>query len=633
MTRMRRPLVASILGCLVVVAWATPAAAHAAVTASSPAQGAHLAKIPHTVTINFDQPVRPDDGGLVVLNSSGQQVQVASGHPSPGTLSATLPTSLGSGAYVSDYTVTSVDGHVVSGGIVFLVGHVKAGAISVLSTRPKTSLTNWIDDFGQFLVYAGVLVAAGLAFFLAFILREGEERRRLRRWTYAAAALGLVGMLVTGGAQSALTGNGLSAITQWSIDTQSFGGKFGEQCAAQLVGLAACLASLHLRRTVNRQFAAFYGLIVAAGAFVLFGHALVSQERWLSIPADIVHVVFAAMWAGGLVGLVTVLRSRTRAARLAGQLPSSAVPFVMTAESPRPTRAALATRAVAGGTSTALLERPAFVADPASDRSGGPAAPGGPGGDRGNGVGGGGDDDGSLLTDTAGVVGRFSTMAGISFAGILVAGTLLAIVEVGSVANLFETGYGQMLLLKIALVGLLLILAWYNRYLLLPGLFSAAAAARPAALTRGWQRLVSTVRLEACGMVAVLGVTAVLANGTPSNGATAPPPIPFTQTQSFEGGHVMLHITPNAALVNDWTVQFTGPDGAPANLAESVSVYLVLPSQNVGPIETDMKHAGVGRFVLTSSPNPPIVGKWQIVLQVQVSEFSQPDVSFVDTVQ
>ena len=71
-------------------------------------------------------------------------------------------------------------------------------------------------------------------------------------------------------------------------------------------------------------------------------------------------------------------------------------------------------------------------------------------------------------------------MAGISFAGILVAGTLLAIVEVGSVANLFETGYGQLLLLKIALVGLLLFLAGYNRYLLLPGLFSAAAAgARP----------------------------------------------------------------------------------------------------------------------------------------------------------
>jgi copper transport protein len=613
--RMRGPVVAAVLGALAVVVWATPAAAHAAVTASSPAQGAHLAKIPHTVTINFDQPVQPDDGGLVVLNSSGQQVQVASSHPSPGTLSATLPASLGSGAYVSDYTVTSVDGHVVSGGIVFLVGHVKAGAITALA-RPRTSFTNWVDDFGQFLVYLGVLVASGLAFFLAFVLRGGGEIRRLRRWTYAATVVGIIGMAVTGAAQSALTGGGFSAVTHWSIDTQSFGGKFGEQCGAQLVGLAACLVSLHLRRTMSRQFAAFYGLLVTAGAFVLFGHALVSQERWLSIPADIVHVVFVAMWAGGLVGLVTVLRSRTRMALLAGQFRSAGAGDEAAGAVGAGASSGL-TRAVGAGTSTALLERPAPAATPSG-------RPDGAGRD---------DADGTLLADTAGVVGRFSTMAGISFAGILVAGTLLAIVEVGSVTNLFETGYGQLLLLKIALVGLLLVLAWYNRYLLLPGLLSAAAATRPAALARGWQRLVSTVRLEAFGMVAILGVTAVLANGTPSNGASSPPPVPFTQTQSFDGGHVTLHITPNAALVNDWTVQFTDPDGVSANLAESVSVYLVLPSQNVGPIETDMHKVGVGRFVLTNSPNPPIVGKWQIVLQVQVSEFSQPDVSFVDTVQ
>ena len=118
--------------------------------------------------------------------------------------------------------------------------------------------------------------------------------------------------------------------------------------------------------------------------------------------------------------------------------------------------------------------------------------------------------DGALLADTARVVGRFSTMAGISFAGILVAGTLLAIAEVGSVANLFETGYGQLLLVKIAMVGLLLFLAGYNRFLLLPGLFSSAASAEPDTLARGWQRLASTVRLEALGMVAVLGLGSLI---------------------------------------------------------------------------------------------------------------------------
>jgi copper transport protein len=277
-------------------------------------------------------------------------------------------------------------------------------------------------------------------------------------------------------------------------------------------------------------------------------------------------------------------------------------------------------------TATAVLERPVASVAPGSTGNNGGATDGHDGHD------GTGEGDGSLLAATTGVVGRFSTMAGISFAGIIVAGTLLAVAEVGSLSNLFETGYGQLLLLKLGLVGLLLFLAGYNRYLLLPGLFAASESGR-AGVAWGWRRLVSTVRIEALGMVAVLGVTAVLANGTASNGATAPPPVAFSQSRPFDGGHVSLHISPNAALVNDWTVQFTDAQGAAADMAESVSIYLVLPSQNVGPIETDMKRAGVGRFVLTNSPNPPIVGAWQVVLQVQVSEFSQPNVSFVDTVQ
>lgn len=618
---------------LVVVAWAAPAAAHAAVVSSSPAQGQHLAAAPHDITIVFDQPVQPDAGGLVVLDSSGQAVQASTSHPRPDTIEATLPASLGAGAYVSNYTVTSVDGHVVSGGIVFLVGHVSAGAgtISLLS-RPKMTFTNWVDDFGQFLMYLGVLVATGLAFFLAFVLRRGDEEPRLRRWTWVAAVVALVGMAITGGAQSALSGGGIGAVTRWGIERQSFGGRFGQQCGLQLLGLAACVVSLRLRMPTARQFAAFYGLLVAAGAFVLFGHALVSPEKWLSTPADVVHIVFAAMWAGGVVGLFFVLRRRVAAARRAGQFagpppsPAAAHAAAAAARSGRARTSATAVRATVGGAppggtgdpvpgagpTTAVLDRPA------RPPSAGGAEPG--------------DGDGALLGDTARVVDRFSTMAGISFAGIVVAGTLLAVAEVGSVANLFETGYGQLLLLKVAVVGLLLLLAGYNRFLLLPGLL-AASRGGPDRLAWGWRRLVSTVRLEALGMVAVLGVTAVLANGTPSNGAAAPPPVPFTQTQAFDGGHVTLHITPNAALVNDWTVQFTGAGGAPADLAESVSIYLVLPSRNVGPIETDMKKTGVGRFVLTDSPNPPIVGRWQIVLQVQVSEFSQPNVSFVDTVQ
>jgi len=136
---------------------------------------------------------------------------------------------------------------------------------------------------------------------------------------------------------------------------------------------------------------------------------------------------------------------------------------------------------------------------------------------------------------------------------------------------------------------------------------------------------------EAVGVVLVLIITTLLANGTPSNGSTIAAPVPFSQMQPRRG-HVSLKITPNQALVNNVVVQSPGREVREGDGRE-VSVYLGPPGRQRRTIETDMKSAGLGRFVLTGSPDPPIIGKWQLVLQIQVSEFSQPDVSFVDHVQ
>jgi copper transport protein len=379
-----------ILGCLLV--WAAPAGAHAAVVSSSPAQGQRVAHPPSAVTIIFDQPVKPDDGGLVVLNSGGQNVDDGgSQHPAPNTLRAALSRALPSGAYVANYTVTSVDGHIVSGGIVFLVGNARPGSIGSL-TRTPTSAATWYDRGGQFLTYLGVLAAGGLAFFLAFLLPLGTERRRLKRWCMVAMGIGVVGMVVTAGAQADLAGGGFGALSHWSIDSQAVEGKFGAQCLLQFVGLAGCMASLRLRNQTARQAAAFYGLLVSAGAFVAFGHALVSPERWLSVPADVVHAVFAAMWFGGLIGLVVVLQHRVKTARRIGEMRVHD-PVGVEAEVPA------SRSATSHGTTTAVLERPA----PSRSE------------DRGSG------DGPSVLAGTIGLVDRFSKMAGISIALVLVA--------------------------------------------------------------------------------------------------------------------------------------------------------------------------------------------------------------------
>ena len=383
---------------------------------------------------------------------------------------------------------------------------------------------------------------------------------------------GCVGMVVTVAAQADLAGGGLGALAHWSVLSQAGGGKFGAQCGLQLVGLAGCLVSLRLRQATARQATAFYGMLLSAGAFVAFGHALVSPERWLSTPADVVHVVFAAMWIGGLLGLVQVLHHRVRAARRArgDRCPVPRVTDAVPAARWHERREARRRRSSSG-------QRRRFAHRPEAD------------------------DGPSVLGGTIALVERFSTMAGISIALVVVAGTLLAVAEVGSVANLFETGYGQTLVVKIALVGLLIVVAAYNRFLLVPWLSATEARGGRQGVVAGWRRLLATIRLEAVIAVAILAVTAVLANGVPSNGATPPPPVPFTRTVPFDGGHLSFRITPNQALVNNISVQFTGADGTPAEMAESVSLYLNLPAQNVGPIETDMKKIGVGRFVLVDS--------------------------------
>ena len=247
-----------------------------------------------------------------------------------------------------------------------------------------------------------------------------------------------------------------------------------------------------------------------------------------------------------------------------------------------------------------------------------------------------------MLASTVETVRRFSNMAAVSVGVLLVAGTVLALSLVGSVPALFETAYGQVLLLKLAVVGLLLVMAGYNRWFLLPWLLPGghagdrprAASSPPAGSNRGWRVLMRTVRVEAIGVVAVLAITAVLANTTPASaGSTVPRPVPFSQTAAFAGGHLMLQITPNQALVNDLHVAITDAGGNPIDNVQSISAFFTLPAENVGPLETDLKKVGVGRYELLDTPLPPIVGVWQITLQLRVSDLNETDVNFTDHVR
>ena len=105
----------------------------------------------------------------------------------------------------------------------------------------------------------------------------------------------------------------------------------------------------------------------------------------------------------------------------------------------------------------------------------------------------------AALADLANVFGRRAIWI---VPVLLIAGTLYAVMLVGSVAALATTPYGQVLMVKVGLVSGLLGLAALNKFLLVPALLSGEAAA-PLRLRR-------SIDWELAGVAAVLLATSLM---------------------------------------------------------------------------------------------------------------------------
>ena len=115
---------------------------------------------------------------------------------------------------------------------------------------------------------------------------------------------------------------------------------------------------------------------------------------------------------------------------------------------------------------------------------------------------------------SAAIVVRFSALA-IACVGILVVtGVYRALAELRSFSDLVDTGYGQALLVKLVIFGVLLIGGVYNRLVLHPRLERAALGLRPDDGGAG-ERLRVSVTAEIVVAVALIAVVAVLVSLPP----------------------------------------------------------------------------------------------------------------------
>ncbi|MBK3556738.1 copper resistance protein CopC/CopD [Streptomyces sp. MBT56] len=272
-------------------------------------------------------------------------------------------------------------------------------------------------------------------------------------------------------------------------------------------------------------------------------------------------------------------------------------------------------------------------------------------------------------------VRRFSTVAFSSVVVLAATGIYQSWRQVGSWSALTGTRYGQLLILKVALIAVLLAVAWFSRRwtgrLTDPAVASedtaeeepesesesvSADPERAAQLARQRAALTATkkkrirdadpqrsglrrsVLAEAAVAVVLLAVTTMLtstepgrteeeaAGGTlsasaPAAGGPVNLKMPFDTGGQNGKGTVRIDIEPGRTGSNDLHVWIDGSDGKPMDVPE-LKLALTLESKDIGPLPVVPDRLAEGHWS-ASAVQIPMAGDWKIDVTVRTSDIDQ----------
>jgi copper transport protein len=273
----------------------------------------------------------------------------------------------------------------------------------------------------------------------------------------------------------------------------------------------------------------------------LGGHASVQDPVAVLLPANVLHVLAASAWIGGLATLVFALPAATR-----------------------------------------RLEPP--------DRT-------------------------RLL---AGTLGRFSTLALLAVAALLIGGILQSVLMFTAVDDLWTSAYGRAVLVKSVIVAVLIGFGAVNRRRTLPALDRAAAdgdsPGRPGLAIR------RAIRTEVALGAVALAVTGALA-GYPPPGTTAAGP--YSTSGNIGPARAELTVDPARRGLNQVHLYlFDRSDGRQWDSTKELTATASLPSRRIAPIELHATKAGPGHYVIEAAPLSP-AGDWRLQIVSRVSEFDE----------
>ena len=214
---------------------------------------------------------------------------------------------------------------------------------------------------------------------------------------------------------------------------------------------------------------------------------------------------------------------------------------------------------------------------------------------------------------------RFSTVAAGLLVALLLTGSLLTWRILGSWAGLVGTGYGRLLLLKALATLVVVALAAWNRFDLLPRLREATRRRERRA---GAGLLVRSVVGEAVLLLAVVLATGFLVDRSPeAEVAAAAAGHEAGRTSGRLGAvEVQATVTPLTRGPNAVRLELRDPTGEPFEGLEAPQARLSSGSVDLGAVTLVNEGPGVytARVVLPSS------GTWQLQVSLRTTEFDNP---------
>jgi copper transport protein len=588
----RWAIVVAVLAAALLSVTPTAAMGHAVVEGTSPLSGETVKRQPSQIEFRYSEPVEGNFGAIRVFDSKSRRVDSGeSFHPDGqgSRLAVRLKPDLPKGTYTATYRVISADSHPVSGGFVFSIGRASASGATVsdlLKDRGGTGdVTEFFFGVTRTLQYAATAIGIGAVFFLlaiwlpalASVAGAGAEwsraseqfARRLSLLLALAVGVGVVSSalgIVFQGATAA--GTSFWSALDWDVIDEVLGTRFGTVWGIRLL-----------------VWLALGGLLVAA-----FSGARRPVLRPASVGATGLALGRPGLGSVTIAVLLLPLAFLAIAPALAGHaslqdptavlFPANVVHVIaMSIWS-----AGLVTLVVALPAATRQLER--------SDRS-------------------------RLLA--ANLV-RFSNVAAVCVAAILITGVLQAWFEIGSWSALWDTKFAAAVLIKAGLLLLpLAALGAYNRRRLVPELRRIADGAGTSPGRTG-VLLRRSLLTEIALIAVVLGVTSALVSYPPPD-SFGNASGPFAETTSLGPADLQLTVDPARVGANVIHVYLTDKrTGTQWDQLKEFKLSASLPKQDIGPVALDTRKAGPGHFVANGATFGA-AGDWELSAEGLVSEF------------